>query len=63
MKTRLATIIETDKFADEILVEVKKLVIQFVGLPQGKIAKIFLTKFRPINLYWLCLMRSHNNLH
>lgn len=47
-----------DEIQGEIPPEVTDLSLQFVGLPQEEIVKIFHNKFKPINLYHLRHMRG-----
>lgn len=58
-----ATDVEEDDYTGEIPNEVKALASQFAGLPQGRIAKIFSNRFRPMNLYKLRLMRGRDDLY
>lgn len=58
IKTRVNAIIKKNKFKGEISIDIKIQAIQFRKLFQGKIAKIFLNRFRPINLYKLCLIKK-----
>lgn len=37
--------------------------MQYAGFPQGEIAKVFSNRFRPMNLYKLCLMRGRDDLY
>ena len=57
-KPRAAPAREEDDIQGEIPPEVSELSLQFVGLPQEEIVKIFHNKFRPINLYRLRHMRG-----
>lgn len=49
---------EDNDILGEIPLEVLDLSLQFVGLPQEEIVRIFHNKFKPINLYRLCHMRG-----
>ena len=53
-----APIREDDEIQGEIPLEVSDISLQFVGLPQEEIVKIFQNKFKPINLYRLRHMRG-----
>lgn len=51
IKPRSTISFNGDKYTCKISNKVKILTSQFISLLQGKIAKIFLNKFQPINLY------------
>lgn len=57
-KARAPTSREDDEIQGEIPQEVSDLSLQFVGLPQEEIVKIFHTKFKSINLYRLRHMQG-----
>ncbi len=49
---------EEDDITSEVPSEVTSITLRFAGLPQEEIIRIFLNKFKPINLYRLCQIRG-----
>lgn len=52
------TIGDEDDITGEVPPEVMSIILQFAGLPQEEIVRIFQNKFKPINLYRLRHMRG-----
>lgn len=63
IKTRIATTIKENKFANKILIKIKTLATKFVGLLKNEIAKIFSNQFKLMNFYKFCLMKGWNDLY